>query len=246
MKTWQTAAEAHARAAYAQGRYEACGLVIEADGGRQLYQVCANTHESPQMDFRIAAAEFAAAEQLGQVVAVFHSHPDASCHPSEADRVACEASGLPFYILGLPDGVWGSCEPCGYVLPYEGRAFVHGVIDCYSIIRDWYQRERGIELPDFARRHDWWVKDAEGRCEDLYEQNFRAAGFEPIDARQARTGDVILMQVAATVPNHGAVLVDAARNHILHHVHGRLSEVTVYGGYWRAATRRFLRHQCAK
>lgn len=241
MKGWQAHALEHARREYALGRYEACGLVVEVKGA-QVYVPCQNTHETPHKDFRIAAEAYAAAEELGQVVGVFHSHPDASCHPSEADRVVCEASGLPWTIVGLPQEVWGYCEPCGFQLPYEGRPFVHGVIDCYTMIRDWYRRERSIELPDFERQDEWWR-----RGQDLYAQNFQAAGFRPIAFNEVRDGDVLLMQVSSPKANHGAVLVDAARNLMLHHMHGRLSEMTVYGGYWRDHTRHFLRHrQCEK
>jgi proteasome lid subunit RPN8/RPN11 len=246
VKSWQRKAGAHARAEYDAGRLEACGLVVER-GERQMYVPCVNGHETPHSDFRIAAQEYAAAEEWGRIVAVFHSHPDESCHPSIGDQVACEASGLPWYILGLPDGKWGHCAPCGFELPYEGRPFVHGIIDCYSLIRDWYKRERSIELPDFQRRDNWWKPDENGRCQDLYVENFTAAGFRKIEAAQARDGDVILMQVSAPRTNHGAILVNAAANHILHHVHDRLSETVVYGGYWRDWTTHILRHrQCEK
>ncbi|WP_043946938.1 NlpC/P60 family protein, partial [Ralstonia solanacearum] len=88
-------------------------------------------------------------------------------------------------------------EPCGYRAPLVGRQFAHGILDCYSLVADWYDRERGIYLPDFERRDNWW---AEGG--DLYMQHYAEAGFRVVSQdTPERVGDVILMQVRAPVPN---------------------------------------------
>ena len=78
---------------------ECCGLVLKA-GRREWYQPCRNTAASAE-HFVMSAEDYAAAEESGDIVAVVHSHPDAPAAPSEADRVACEASGLPWYIVAV-------------------------------------------------------------------------------------------------------------------------------------------------
>ncbi|MGF2526651.1 NlpC/P60 family protein, partial [Ralstonia pseudosolanacearum] len=163
-------------------------------------------------------------------------HPNASAEPSEADRVACEASGLPWHILAWPADDVRTIAPCGYRAPLVGRQFAHGILDCYSLVADWFERERGIHLPDFERRDNWW---AEGG--DLYMQHYAEAGFRVVSQdTPERVGDVILMQVRAPVPNHAAVYLGGGL--MLHHLHGRLSSRDVYGGYWREITRCVLRH----
>ncbi|WP_231117423.1 hypothetical protein [Piscirickettsia salmonis] len=36
------------------------------------------------------------------------------------------------------------------------RPFLHGIFDCYSLIRDFYAVEKKIFLPDFPRQRSWW------------------------------------------------------------------------------------------
>jgi len=200
--------------------------------GRSIYWPCRNTALGADQ-FSIDPGDYACAEDTGEIVAVVHSHPDATPDPSEADLVGCEASGLEWHIVGLPALVWRSIRPSGYRAPLVGRQFVHGVLDCYAIIRDWYRQERGVELLDFERHDDWWL-----RGQDLYRQNFRAAGFEPCE--ELHPGAVLLMQIQSPVPNHAAIYL--GDDFILHHLHGRLSSRDVFGGMWRKHTVTTLRY----
>lgn len=213
---------------------EACGLIVVVDG-RERYVPCRNVAEGSE-HFILPPEDYAAAEDMGDIVAVVHSHPDVPAMPSEADLVACEASGLAWHILSWPADDLRTIEPSGYQAPLVGRQFSHGVLDCYTLIRDWYQRERSIELPDFERRDDWWQKG-----DDLYMRHYAEAGFVAVsqDAPEL-PGDVILMQLRAKVPNHAGIYLGDGQ--MLHHLHGRLSSRDVYGGYWREITRCVLRY----
>lgn len=226
----QEAVRAHAAECYPR---ECCGVVL-VERGRSSYVPCRNVAvEGGQ--FEIHGEDLAAAEERGSVVCVVHSHPDAAPTPSEADRVMCERSGLPWVIIGWPTGAVATLRPSGYQAPLVGRPFMHGVLDCYAIIRDWYARELGIELPDYDRGDRWWL-----RGEDLYMRWYLEAGFARIDGPPQRH-DMILMQIAAPVVNHGAVYLGDGL--ILQHCAGRLSSRDVYGGYWQRCTRAVMRHR---
>lgn len=223
---WQASAELHARSVYPR---ESCGLLVD---GR--YLPCRNLSDGGD-HFVMDPRDYARAEAIGVIEAVVHSHPDAPAHPSAADRVACEQTGVPWHIIGLPSGVWSGCSPCGYAAPLIGRPFYHGVLDCYSLIRDWYARERGITLRDFERPDGWWDHGA-----NLYVDHFRDAGFVRVAADEIEPGGVILMQIHSPVPNHGAVYLGDGV--ILHHLCRRLSSREVYGGYWRKHSTHWLRY----
>lgn len=223
----------HARAEYPR---EACGLLVIRKG-REVYARCRNIGVGTDQ-FVIHPEDYAAADTQGEIVGVVHSHPGTSPEPSQADRVACEASGLPWHIVGIPSEDWIRIEPTGFVAPLVGREWSHGVLDCYSLVRDWFRSERGVLLPNFARFDDWWK-----RGENLYLDNFSRVGFEVVnfaDLRNLLLGDCFLMQVASPVPNHAAVYLGDGL--ILHHLQGRLSSRDVYGGYWQKVTTHVLRY----
>jgi proteasome lid subunit RPN8/RPN11 len=257
-KKTMAAIRAHAVAEYPR---ECCGLVV-LQGRRESYFPCRNLAAGND-HFVLDPVGYAAAEEAGRITAVVHSHPDVPATPSEADKVACEGSGLPWFIVAAAKDDSGQVvtsdligfAPEGYEAPLLGRPFAHGVLDCYSLVRDWYARERGIVLPDFHRTDGWWEKD---RHEDLYMEHYAEAGFRPLaSGEHIAPGDVVLMQIRSDRANHSGVFIGPqplkevpdlflVPDAMLHHLYGRDSERVVYGGYWREATRLVLRYEGSK
>lgn len=219
---------------------EACGLIIVRKG-KEVYVPCRNMAANPERDFVIPPEDYAAAEDQGEIIAVAHTHPNAPARASDADRASCEDAGLPWFILSIVQdlddppvvGEIVRIEPEGFVAPLVGRRFVHGVHDCYALIRDWYAQERGITLSNPYREDEWWEKGG-----DMYYDNYEAEGF--VEAKgPMQVGDVILMQVRSPVANHAGVYIGDGL--FLHHMYGRLSTRDVYGGYWAEVTVKIIR-----
>ncbi|WP_438391072.1 C40 family peptidase [Caballeronia sp. DA-9] len=243
-ETTKNAIAAHALAGYPR---EICGLLV-IEGGEEIYVPCRNTAATPTEHFVMAPQDYAAAEDRGQIVAVVHSHPGAAARPSMADKAMCETSGIPIWIIvslgmqadhtiGIDD--WCEFGPTGYIAPLLGREFSHGVLDCYSLVRDWYRLERGIVLPNFARADAWW-EDGES---NLYVDNYEAAGFTNLGPDvEPEPGDVLLMQIRSKngVPNHAGVYLGDGI--FIHHMYGQLSGRTVWGGLWARCLRAVLRY----
>lgn len=213
---------------------ECCGVIIE-NAGKHVYYPCRNVAENDNQ-FVIDPKDYLVASNLGTIVAIVHSHPDATPKPSQADMAACEKTNLPWFIVGYPNKMWNCVEPSGYKPPLIGRSWEHGILDCYTIIKDWYEYEKGISIPDFDRRDEWWKKG-----ENLYRENFAKAGFYRLEPGTTKeVGDVILMQIKSNVPNHGAIYL--GNNQVLHHLFNRLSCREVYGGYFKKHTSDVLRY----
>jgi len=231
-KTIQQQALEHAKAEFPA---ESCGLVAVIKG-RKRYFPCRNLAETPDEHFVLDPLEYAEVEDQGEIVAVVHSHPKTNHAPSQADRVACEKSELPWHIVNPQTEQWGYCEPEGFELPYVGREFVFGIVDCYSLCRDWYKREFGLDLKDYDRRDQFWLKG-----ESLYMDNFAKEGFHQIPLEELQYGDAILMNMESSLPNHAAVYLGDQL--IIHHLQRRLSSRDLYGGYYLKSTACALRHE---
>ena len=214
---------------------ESVGLVHIVKG-KERYFKCNNLAETPDEHFVLDPDSFIKAEKQGEIIALIHSHPKTHHSPSPADLVACEKSGLHWFIVNPKTELWGSCKPTGYELPYVGRSFFHGVVDCYTLVRDFYQKEFGIQLNDYFRKDKWWDKG-----ENMYLDNFKKEGFYEISLKDIEYGCVILMQIESNVPNHAGIYI--GDNVVLHHVQGRLSSRDVYGGYYITNTAKILKHE---
>ncbi|MFL9933621.1 C40 family peptidase [Paraburkholderia sp. RL18-103-BIB-C] len=228
--------------AQAEAPRECCGVIVREAFGALTYLACTNLAQRTE-HFIIDGADYARAEDTGEVVAIVHSHVYEPPEPSLADRTGIERSKLPWLIVNHPLGTHRVIRPEGFSAPLLGRPFVHGVHDCYALVRDYYATQ-GVSLNDYPRSWGWW-DDPQGP--DLYRENFAIEGFVQIatgfdDARaKLREHDLILMQIRAPRENHMAVYL--GNSVILHHLIGQTSRREVYQEFYQRRTTAVLRHR---
>lgn len=213
--------------------HECCGFVM-CDKGKETYLEVKNLHEKPTDFFRLDPDELLPVLSGRANLRCFvHSHPNGLAAPSSADRVLCENLAVPFIIVSLPDTQWSETFPEGWTLPLVGREFQHGTIDCYSLCRDYYRQKLKIDLPDFYREDNWWLKG-----KNYYINNIAPTGFTLVS--DLRIHDMLLFTAASPVPNHAAIYVGDGL--ILHHVPQRLSCHQPLGGFWLKNHYATIRH----
>lgn len=221
---------------------ESCGLVLRDSQGRLYYFRARNLMpegEEGKDRFVLDPASWCEAEEEGRIEAIVHSHPNATAIPSMFDRVSCAKSRYPWFIVACPAGAIKRIDPDGWSAPLVGRTFHHGVLDCYTLLQDYYLRRLDITLPDFERDDEWWARPEGAPGSDLYATQFEQAGFvQVLGAPQVH--DVLMMQVAAHRWNHAAIYTGNDR--ILHHLHGRVSCHDTFDDAWRDRTKAVLRH----
>lgn len=215
--------------AHAASPGEVCGLIVR-NGEGEVYRPCVNTSEQPDA-FRLREEDWIRAEEMGEVIAVCHSH-QGSPEPGKSDLERVNEHGIPWFIVGT-GGELQRVDPV--MLPLEGREFVYGWTDCYSLVRDWFLVMQGVRLPDFPREPKFWERKA-----SPYLDNYTRCGFREVSLAEIQAGDVVLMRILAEVPNHAAIYVGEGR--ILHHLWGKLSACDLYNGSYQRVTTHVLRH----
>ena len=128
---------------------ESCGVIVNGD-----YIPCTNVAVD-DAQFEIDVMDIVGAEKEGKILAYCHSHPDGTTAPSQPDRVQMNLHGLPWIIT---DGENVELhKPDGYQAPLLGREYYHGLLDCYTLVKDYYHRELSITLNDYERKDEWWT-----------------------------------------------------------------------------------------
>lgn len=115
---------------------------------------------------------------------------------------------------------------------FEGIDFIHGINDCYSLIRNFYRVSFAIDLTNYARPDMWWHQDM-----NLYKDFIECEGFSLIDfdkLNKLQYGDIILMAIKTEMPCHAAIYI--GNGMILHHFYGKKSSIELYKGLWYNTT----------
>ena len=210
---WKDAALVHAKD---QDPKESCGLLLNIKG-KEKYYPCENLSITNYQEFILNPEDYVKADNLGDIVAVIHSHPISSPEPSQADKVSCERSNLPWHIINPQTEEWAYLEPSGYKAPLLGRKWVWGVTDCWSLVVDWYREEKGIELKDYERN----MTADEFLFDPLFESYAWRTGFRELRPDEVlKKGDVLLMSIMYPTLNHVAIFLG---DMVLHHLADRLS-----------------------
>lgn len=120
---------------------------------------------------------------------------------------------------------------------YLGRRYLDGRHDCYGLVRDFYRREYGLTLRNYARPVGF---DHSGLL--LLTDNFRREGFEIVNTPIAllEPGDGLLMMLASRQVNHVGVYIGEKK--FLHHLYQRPSSAEMLDPRWQQRLSLIVRH----
>lgn len=214
---------------HAIGQYpsECCGLIIKGQ-----FIAKKNIAPNPLTSYQIDQNEWS-----DDIEAVVHSHPDVTdAIPSGDDIKYMIGCNVPFGIIPVKQGWAGELRWIGdYTLELSlvGRQSIHGITDCYSLLRAHFWQKHRIYLKDFPRNADWWYSDEP----NLYLQGFQEAGFKQV-TDDIQEDDVLLMKLLPKTkgPHHCGVVLNNSL--LLHHWGSELSRRTPIGPWLRHTTHR--------
>lgn len=170
-------------------------------------------------------------QDLYNAVAIFLKKSDEDVFSiSEEERNEMNKKNILFVTVGDSKDISEVFIPNRYFEDhkYEGRPFLHGLFDCYTLVKDYYRKTFNIFLPtNIQRTWEWWLQG-----ENLYLDNARNYGF--VESKDIQIHDVLIMKLNSDVPNHAAIYI--GNNKILHHVCGRFSTTEEMTSFYKHNT----------
>ena len=229
---WKEKALEHAKQ---EDPKESCGLLLNVRGKEQYFP-CRNLSMTAHQCFIIDPEDYVKADNIGDITAIVHSHPVTQPVASEADKISCEESNLPWHIVNPKTETWGYYEPCGYKPDLIGQPWVWGVSDCWSLVRRYYKEKLNIELRDWERP----TTPEEFINNPMFERCAEATGFRELkNDEKLENGDLLFMSILANGLNHVAIFLDGD---VLHHLTDRLSCKEPYNQWLQKCTGKRLRY----
>ena len=198
---------------------ETCGFVL--NDGRVI--LVPNGADDPVNEFSISPLIFAEHEE--HIKGIWHSHLELSGF-SPLDQQVISSDVLPWAVYCLRDDSWHECDPTT-VAPLQGRPFVFGTYDCYSLVSDTLA-QLGVVLPAWKRgQYGEWNKPGFRP----FDVEWRKYG-KPVTNKKYQQGDILLMNLGDHTghTDHVGVMVDS--RHFLHHPADAVSRIQTLGSYW--------------
>lgn len=197
--------------------HEAVFAYWSEDDWREL----TNTHGQPRGAFTVGSDDLKACLDRPPRVLV-HSHTTGTASPSDIDTLNQLRCGYPWGIISLEGDdagqVWSAKGPEYFgvgapMAPLIGRSYLWGVRDCFTLVQAYFTAQ-GKTVACVPR-----VDGGNNRFNDWIPK----LGFKSIEGHQLEPGDVVVMQLSHTFPDHCAVYLGEGQ--FLEHIAKRLSGI---------------------
>ncbi|GEM_PF-1711277 len=210
-----------------------CG-VLSQDGNNSGFRPCVNASPAPEQGAIMDADFLRTLRQSHEITHVICSVPDALSHDVSDYQAMSDRDGLPYLLVLWPGlrslTIFPQTEP-----DYENRPYIYGQYDCYSLIRDYLLREKGIALNDYPREVYFL-----GSGNNIFEVQAPEEGFVKIEDTSLQAGDILVFNLPSTRLQHSAVYI--GNGQMLHHLPPGLSCREAYSEKWEKRTSSVWRH----
>lgn len=201
---------------------------------------CKNVSNNPKHHFLVSQDDYETARKTGKIVGFWHSHALPSDGESLGDVAISEKLNINAIVYKIPEDEFIEYEPVGLEIPYEGRGYFPGVLDCGELCVDYYKRELNVEIrcSKEMTKLRCFGPDFLGNKEGL-KISLETQGFQTVN--NLKEHDLILIKPDnSQIATH--IMIYLGKNKILHHPLDDLSEISIYGRYWKERTKYIMRH----
>lgn len=222
---------------------ECCGFILFANGEYSVFP-CQNRAENPAHNFSIDGQDYLNASFKGDIVACYHSHCFDEKNYSDIDKVNSNGFNIPLILYHIQSDEFFTYYPNNESNKYIGQSFQIGVSDCFSLVREYYEKELGIKIRDYYR-DDKWMTKSQYYFDTQYEQEgFVKVSFDKTNFDNMKKHDIILVkhQVLIDFPHATHAAIYLGHNQILHHIRDGYSKIEDYSDSYKRRTMMILRH----
>ena len=152
-------------------------------------------------------------------------------------RLEMNEHNLPFTIVGKNRDHSKSFLPDRYFenVAYKNRVYIYGLLDCYTLIRDYFRDKHNVWIPaNIDRAFGWWNSG-----KNLYVDMYKDYGFLET-TEKIKKEDVLLFQFDNGMPSHSAIYIGDGM--MMHHMIGRFSCIEKFDGIYKMSLAGVLRY----
>lgn len=171
-------------------------------------------------------------------ISILEIDPNSDLSISTANREEMNENNLALTIVGKDKDHSKSFLPDRYFenVSYENRIYIYGMLDCYTLLRDYYRDTLGVWIPsNIDRSFGWWHN---GR--NLYVDMYGQYGFKEVTGDKIKIGDALIFKFDRGMPSHSAIYIGNGK--MLHHMIGRMSCVEDFDGIYKVSLVGVLRY----
>jgi cell wall-associated NlpC family hydrolase len=210
---------------------ETCGLILLKDNKYIVYP-CKNISYYKANHAILNPLDYVRASKIGRIVAHFHSHPE-SDKPSFMDYLSAVNHNLYSVIYSIKSNKFYIIEP--KLSDYLNLDYKCGISDCYSLIRNYFNKELNIKINDYNREEKWWEKEP-----DLIINNIKNEGGIEVEYKDLKINDLILFSFNGALSHFSIYL---GNDMILHHPVGDKSIISELNDSLKRRISKVIRHK---
>lgn len=165
---------------------ETCGLVLMSGNSTFIYP-CRNISSNKEKFFELSPLNYLRAWDGGKnkIIGMFHSQQ--STKPSHLDIINYQNHKIPSYIYSFEsDEVIEVTDQHLKYNKYLGRPFEIGKQDCFSLVIDFYQNEKNINISNYPRKDNWYKENP-----NIIQDNYKREGFIKVKLEELLPEDII-------------------------------------------------------
>jgi proteasome lid subunit RPN8/RPN11 len=221
---------------------ECCGLIVETSMDGNIIIPCDNISENPSVSFVIDTEKIKLYDPE-KIIGFYHSHKN-NPEFSLADIAFSEKLRKICVLYSVDNDKFFSYHPDNALIPYVGRPFFIGALDCFTLTQDYFSRELNIKIPDAVHpersNHKTWEETSKKyNFKTIIYDFFINNGF--VEVKDLKKHDLLLIKMVGRsfVTHMGIYLGD---NQLLQHLY-EFSEIEPYSNALKRMTSNILRHK---